>query len=95
MKFLLTSAGMSAMDAIVAATGNAARALGWDSSIGTLERSKVADLIVLDANPLDDLRVLADKKYLQCVMKDGRVAACRAGLDLPPGVLAKNYLSVG
>ena len=60
--YWMGQAGMSAMDAIVAGTGNAARALGWDSWMGTLETGKVADLIVVDLNPLDDLRVLADKE---------------------------------
>jgi imidazolonepropionase-like amidohydrolase len=88
-------AGMSAMDAIVAATGNAARALGWDSWMGTLETGKVADLIVVDSNPLDNLRVLADKKQLRCVMQDGKVAACHVDNDLPREVFATKYLSIG
>ena len=61
------------MDALVAATGNAAKALGWDAWLGTLEPGKVADLIVHAKNPLEDLRVLADKASLQFVMKDGEI----------------------
>jgi imidazolonepropionase-like amidohydrolase len=92
--YWMQQAGMSAMDAILAATGNAARALGWEAWMGTIERGKVADLIVLDSNPLDDLRVVAEKEHLQFVMKDGKVVACHAGHDLPPGVFAKKYLSI-
>ncbi len=92
--YWMAQAGLSAMDAIVAATGNAARALGWDSWMGTLEKGKVADLIVLDSNPLEDLRVLADKKHIQFVMKDGRVAACPTDHHLPPDLFAKKYLSI-
>ena len=92
--YWMEHAGMSAMDAIVAATGNAARALGWDSWMGTLEAGKVADLIVVDANPLDDLRILADKKHLQFVMKDGAVVACHADHDLPRQIFARKYLSI-
>jgi imidazolonepropionase-like amidohydrolase len=92
--YWMRKAGMSAMDAILAATGNAARALGWDSWLGTLEAGKVADLIVLDSNPLDDLRILADKSHLQIVMKDGKIAACPAGCDLPPQLFAEKYLSI-
>jgi imidazolonepropionase-like amidohydrolase len=87
-------AGMSAMDAIVAATGNAARALGWDSWMGTLEAGKVADLIVVDSNPLDDLRILADKKHLQFVMQDGKVVACHPDHELPRKLFAGKYLSI-
>jgi imidazolonepropionase-like amidohydrolase len=91
----MAQAGMSAMDAVTAATGSAARALGWETWMGTLEKDKAADLIVVDASPLDDLRVLADGSHLKFVMKDGRVAACRADHDLPPQVLAGKYLSIG
>jgi imidazolonepropionase-like amidohydrolase len=90
--YWMEQAGMSAMDALHAATGNAARALGWDSWMGTLEEGKAADLIVFDKNPLDDLRVLADKQSLQFVMKDGLIAACRAENDLPPRLFGKKYL---
>ncbi len=73
--FWMEQAGLSKMDAIVAATGNAAKALGWDAWLGTLEVGKVADLIVHEKNPLEDLRALADKKSLRFVMKDGKIAA--------------------
>lgn len=92
--YWMGQAGMSAMDALVAATGNAARALGWDSWTGTLEKDKVADLIVVDSNPLNDLRVLADKTRLQFVMKDGLVVAAHMDLDLPPNLLAKHVLTI-
>jgi len=87
-------AGMSAMDAIHSATGNAARALGWDSWMGTLEAGKVADLIVLDANPLDDLRILADKNHLQFVMKDGMIAASHGSQNLAAELFAERHLSI-
>lgn len=93
--YWMQQAGMTAMDALVAATGNAARALGWDSWMGTLETGKVADLIVVDADPLQDLRVLAEKPHLQFVMKKGRIVACHAGQALPAGLFAKNYLPIG
>jgi imidazolonepropionase-like amidohydrolase len=44
------------MQAIVAATGTAARCLQAADQFGTLEAGKWADMIVLDANPLDDIR---------------------------------------
>jgi imidazolonepropionase-like amidohydrolase len=92
--YWMEQAGMSAMDAIVSATGNAARCLGWDEWLGTLEEGKVADLVVFDKNPLDDLRVLADKETLQLVMKDGLIAACHTDHDLPPQLFASKYLSM-
>ena len=92
--YWMQQAGMSALDALVSATGNAARALGWESWLGTLEEGKVADLIVYDKNPLEDLRLLADKTSLQFVMKDGMIAACHAANDLPAQLFAKNILSI-
>lgn len=92
--YWMAQAGMRPMDAIVAATGNAARALGWEAWLGTLEAGKVSDLIVVDSNPLDDLRILADKNHLQLVMKDGQVAACHAGHHLPSPLLAKHALLI-
>ena len=93
--YWMHKAGLSVMDALVAATGNAAKALGWDAWLGTLEAGKVADLIVHAKNPLDDLRVLADKQSLQFVMKDGMVvAAGHAGNELPKELFARKHLTI-
>ena len=92
--YWMAQAGLSPMDALVAATGNAARALGWDTWLGTLEAGKVADLIVLDSDPLQDLRVLAGKNHLQFVMMDGQIVACHAQHDLPSALLAKHILLI-
>ncbi|MDQ3006982.1 MAG: amidohydrolase family protein [Chloroflexota bacterium] len=92
--YWMEQAGMSKMDALGSATGNAARALGWDNWLGTLEEGKVADLIAHDKNPLEDLRVLADKTSLQFVMKDGLIAAFHAENDWPANLFAKNILTI-
>jgi imidazolonepropionase-like amidohydrolase len=92
--YLMQQAGMSAMDALVASTRNPARALGWDAWLGTLEVGKVADILVVDSNPLDDLRVLADKSKINFVMKDGHIAASHAEPDLPVSLLANQVLTI-
>ena len=53
---LLTQAGLTPMEAIVAATRNSARVLGAQEDRGTLEVGKRADFLILTANPLDDIR---------------------------------------
>ena len=48
----LFNAGLTPMQALQAATRNAARALGWEARTGTIEAGKDADLVLLDADPL-------------------------------------------
>src|SRR5690606_20693781 len=70
---LMCEIGMNPMESIVATTKTASECLGWDDKIGTVEEGKLADLIILDVNPLEDIRKLQDTKHIQIVMKDGRV----------------------
>jgi imidazolonepropionase-like amidohydrolase len=52
----LVAAGMTPHQALQAATIVPARFLEWDEQMGTIEKGKVADLVMLDANPLEDIR---------------------------------------
>jgi len=62
--------GMTPLVALQTATINAADLMGWTAKTGTLEPGKWADIIAVDKNPLDDVRVLQDVKF---VMKGGVV----------------------
>jgi imidazolonepropionase-like amidohydrolase len=67
---LLVSAGLSPMDALQTATYNAAQFLGLLDSLGTVERGKLAELVLLDANPLDDI---SNTRKINTVFTGGRV----------------------
>jgi imidazolonepropionase-like amidohydrolase len=60
--------GMAPLAALQTATVNAADLMGWTAKTGTLEAGKWADIIAVDKNPLEDVRVLQDVKF---VMKGG------------------------
>lgn len=70
---LMCDIGMNPMEAIVATTKTASECLGWDDKIGTVEEDKLADLIIMDVNPLDDIRKLQESSHIQFVMKEGQV----------------------
>jgi imidazolonepropionase-like amidohydrolase len=59
------------MDAIVAATLNNAKALGWDEHVGTLAPGRWADFLVVDGDPLKDIRVLGDRQRITAVYNGG------------------------
>jgi len=68
--YYMVKFGLTPMQAIQAATVNAADLLGWKSKTGSLTKGKFADIIAVDKNPIDDITVLEHVKF---VMKDGVV----------------------
>jgi imidazolonepropionase-like amidohydrolase len=83
IEFLVRS-GHSPMQAIKAATGTAARILGKEGTVGALKAGAHADLLVVDNNPLEDVRVLADPERIRLVMLEGHAVAGLA-IDRPDG----------
>ncbi|MEE8460793.1 MAG: amidohydrolase family protein, partial [Acidobacteriota bacterium] len=67
---LFVQAGITPMKAIQAATLNNARILHQDKELGSVETGKYADLVILDANPLEDIR---HTRNIHRVIKNGRV----------------------
>lgn len=66
---LLVRAGLTPMQALQAATLEPARFLGWQDHAGTIRRGNLADLVLLDANPLDDIR---NTQRIRAVVVRGR-----------------------
>jgi imidazolonepropionase-like amidohydrolase len=67
---MLQQGGMSPMEALRTATIAGARYLGFDKDIGSIEKGKLADLIVLDRNPLENVR---HTESINLVMLNGRL----------------------
>lgn len=67
---VLVEAGLSPMEAIKAGTSVAAELLMWDDRIGTIEEGKLADIIAVPGNPLEDIRQL---EKVSMVMIGGRI----------------------
>jgi imidazolonepropionase-like amidohydrolase len=63
--------GMSPMDAIVAATRNGAFAMRMEGEVGTIEVGRLADVIVVDGDPLADVRILQEAHRIVEVFKGG------------------------
>ena len=71
------AAGFTPMEALDTATINPAKFLGMDDKLGTIEQGKMADLVLLDANPLDDIR---NTQKVAGVVVNGRYLS-RSDLD--------------
>src|SRR5881396_1627657 len=67
----LVAAGMSPMQALQAATSRAAECLALEQEIGTIEKGKWADLVVVDGDPLRDVRILQNPGRIKQVWKGG------------------------
>jgi len=65
----MQEAGMTPMQIIVSATKNGARSCNLESELGTLEAGKLADVLVVDGDPLDDVKVLTNTRL---VLREGK-----------------------
>lgn len=85
---VLVEAGLTPMEALQAGTRVAAELLGWDDRLGTLERGKLADVIAVSGNPLEDMAALEHVEFVMIggeIVKSPAADAPLAGLLPPPG----------
>ena len=68
---VLVEAGFTPMEAIQAGTRVGAELLRWDDRLGTVQAGKLADLVAVSGNPLEDMKALESVSF---VMVNGRVA---------------------
>jgi imidazolonepropionase-like amidohydrolase len=64
--------GMTPMEAIMASTSAAARLIGIHDSVGTIEKGKQADLLLIAGNPLKRISLFRDRDRIAGVMQGGR-----------------------
>lgn len=69
---LMVRAGMTPMQAIVAATKTGSELLDISDDLGTIVPGKIADILVVDGNPLDDITLLQERQNLALIMKAGK-----------------------
>ncbi len=67
---LMEQAGLSAQEILTAATANGAKLMGKLNELGTIEEGKLADLVVLNADPLSNIRNISN---IHLVIKDGHI----------------------
>jgi len=84
--FMVEWLGMSPMDVLVASTSRAAQCLELEKDLGTLEPGKIADILVIDGDPLDDITILEERSRLRLIMKEGGIVKnCLETRDLEFG----------
>ncbi|HEU4386286.1 MAG TPA: amidohydrolase family protein, partial [Blastocatellia bacterium] len=67
---LVKDAGLTTMEALQSATRSPAEFFKMSDSLGTIEKGKIADLVLLDANPLEDIR---NTRSIQAVVQNGKL----------------------
>jgi imidazolonepropionase-like amidohydrolase len=68
---------MTPLQALRAATGWAAECIGREADLGTIERGKLADLVVVNGDPFADVTILQKSERIALVVKDGAIVADR------------------
>lgn len=69
----LCDIGMTPMEAIQAGTKKASELLGLENELGTLEKGKLADVVISKTDPLNDIRSMGNPENIVLVMKEGKI----------------------
>lgn len=71
LEYLVDMVGMTPMEALIAATKHGGAIMGLADELGIVKEGYLADLILVDGDPLSNIRILQDRKRILAVMKDG------------------------
>ncbi len=85
-ELLVKLGGYTPMEALQACTRDNAYVVGLENQVGTIEAGRLADVILLDADPLEDIRVLQAGRHVTMVIKNGEAVDLERGIldeDLP------------
>src|SRR5262249_50993079 len=80
---LMVENGMTPMQAIIASTSQAAHLLHLDQTLGTLEEGKLADVIIVEGDVLNNISKIADPTNVKLVLKGGQAAKNTLDVAVP------------
>ncbi len=72
LELYVEKVGISPLEALKVGTINGARVMGMEDKLGTIEPNKLADIIVVKGNPLEDIKILQDHSKIKLVVKEGK-----------------------
>jgi imidazolonepropionase-like amidohydrolase len=85
LELLMTYAGLTSLEAIQAGTSHGALMLGLDGQVGVIAEGMIADLIIVDGDPVADITVLQKRECIQTVIQDGAV------VEFDEGQIARSW----
>jgi imidazolonepropionase-like amidohydrolase len=83
LTFFVKEVGFTPLEVIMCATKTGAEIMGRGDEFGTLESGKLADVLVVEGNVLDDISILEDRRRLTAVLQGGIIKAGRLSKPFP------------
>jgi imidazolonepropionase-like amidohydrolase len=85
IEYFVDLVGMSPMEAIQAGTKYGGQIMGMGDELGMIREGFLADLLLVDGDPISDVRILQDRKRLVAIMKDGKFHKAPENLSMGMG----------
>jgi imidazolonepropionase-like amidohydrolase len=91
LELLMKYAGLSELEAIQAGTSNAGIVLDLEGEVGAVVPGRLADLLVVDGDPSEDITVLQDKDRIETIVLDGEIVQVDRNLETWPNERSLTY----